>query len=270
VISRSKAFRIYPRRRSTASMGPVFTRAGMTSERSDAERADSGSGVLSEAPVRIVVVDDHALVREGTVVILERDPMLSVVGQAADGVEAVELICELRPDLAVVDIELPGLNGIEVVRAVHRRVPGIRFLVVSAYDDHAYLIEALAAGVAGYLLKTVSGRELVQAVRAAAGGSVVFDEGVSRRLTGTTVGGAPEAPVDLTPRETDVLAGMARGLSNRQIAVELGLGLRTVESHVSNVLSKLGSTSRTQAVLYTIRHHLVPSAAPAAEAAPPR
>lgn len=98
------------------------------------------------APVRVVVVDDHALVREGTVDILERDPMLSVVGQAADGEQAVELICQLRPDLAIVDVELPGMNGIEVVRAVHARADGIRFLIVSAYDDHAFLIEALAAG----------------------------------------------------------------------------------------------------------------------------
>jgi DNA-binding NarL/FixJ family response regulator len=213
------------------------------------------------APVRVVVVDDHALVREGTVHILERDPMLSVVGQAADGEEAVELICELRPDLAIVDVELPGMNGIEVVRAVHQRAAGIRFLIVSAYDDHAYLIEALAAGVAGYLLKTVSGRELVHAVRAAAGGSVVFDEGVTQRLTGTRARGVGQPPLDLTPRETDVLALVARGLSNRQIAAELGLGLRTVESHVSNVLSKLGLTSRTEAALYTIRHHLVSSRA---------
>lgn len=215
----------------------------------------------SVAPVRVVVVDDHALVREGTVDILERDPMLSVVGQAADGEEAVELICELRPDLAIVDIELPGINGIEVVRAVHQRVPGIRFLVVSAYDDHAYLIEALAAGVAGYLLKTVSGRELVHAVRAAAGGSVVFDEAVSQRLTGTRAQGVQQPSLDLTPRETDVLSLLARGLSNRKIAAELGLGLRTVESHVSNVLSKLGLTSRTEAALYTIRHHLVSTSA---------
>ena len=193
--------------------------------------------------------------------ILGRDPMLEVVGQAADGEEAVDLICELRPDLAIVDIELPGMNGIEVIRAVHQRAAGIRFLIVSAYDDHAYLIEALAAGVAGYLLKTVSGRELVHAVRAAAGGSVVFDEAVSQRLTGARAGGVQQPFMDLTPRETDVLSLVARGLSNRQIAAKLGLGLRTVESHVSNVLSKLGLTSRTEAALYTIRHHLVSSPA---------
>lgn len=230
-------------------------------ERPERELSGHVSCDAAGAPIRVVVVDDHTLVREGTVDILRRDPMLSVVGQAADGEEAVDLICELRPDLAIVDIELPGMNGIEVVRAVHQRTDGIRFLIVSAYDDHAYLIEALAAGVAGYLIKTVSGRELVNAVRAAAGGSVVFDEAVSQRLTGTRARSVQQPTLDLTPRETDVLSLLAGGLTNRRIAAELDLGLRTVESHVSNVLAKLGLTSRTEAALYALRHHLISSPA---------
>ena len=230
-------------------------------ERPERELSGHVSCDAAGAPIRVVVVDDHTLVREGTVDILRRDPMLWVVGQAADGEEAVDLICELRPDLAIVDIELPGMNGIEVVRAVHQRTDGIRFLIVSAYDDHAYLIEALAAGVAGYLIKTVSGRELVNAVWAAAGGSVVFDEAVSQRLTGTRARSVQQPTLDLTPRETDVLSLLAGGLTNRRIAAELDLGLRTVESHVSNVLAKLGLTSRTEAALYALRHHLISSPA---------
>ncbi len=206
-------------------------------------------------------MDDHALVREGTVEILERDPALTVVGQCDSGEEAVELICGLQPDVALVDIELPGITGIEVARAVQRRVAGVRFVVVSAYDDHAYVMEALAAGVSGYLLKTVTGRELLNAVRSVAGGTVVLDEGVSRRLAGTGAARGPgrpgpaRGPEKLTPRETDVLTLVAEGRSNRQIAAQLGLGVRTVETHVSSTLAKLGLRSRTEAALYCVDHH---------------
>lgn len=210
-------------------------------------------------PIRIVVVDDHSLVREGTVEILERYPQLAVVGQCDSGEEAVDLISELRPDVALVDIELPGMTGIEVVRELQQRGSAVRFLVVSAYDDHAYVIEALAAGVSGYLLKTVSGRELLNAVRSAAGGAVVLDERVSRRLNGAREAEARRPALELTARETDVLSLVARGRSNRQIAAQLGLGVRTVESHVSNTLAKLGLSSRTQAALYCIDHGLVSS-----------
>lgn len=206
-------------------------------------------------------MDDHALVREGTVEILERDPALTVVGQCDSGEEAVELICGLQPDVALVDIELPGITGIEVARAVQRRVAGVRFVVVSAYDDHAYVMEALAAGVSGYLLKTVTGRELLNAVRSVAGGTVVLDEGVSWRLAGTGAARGPgrpgpaRGPEQLTPRETDVLTLVAEGRSNRQIAAQLGLGVRTVETHVSSTLAKLGLRSRTEAALYCVDHH---------------
>lgn len=221
----------------------------------DAAAAEPASGAAG-GPLRVVVVDDHAMVREGTVGLLQRDPSISVIGQAATGEQAVELLCEMRPDIALVDVELPGISGIEVVRAVHQREVPIRFVVVSAYDDHAYVLEALRAGVSGYLLKTASGRELVSAVRAVGGGSVVFGEEIGQRLTGYATPRAERPPSDLTARESDVLSLIAAGLSNKQIAADLKLGLRTVESHVSNVLSKLGLTSRTEAALYAVRHHL--------------
>lgn len=211
-----------------------------------------------DRPLRLVVVDDHGLVREGTVELLERDPSLSVVGQASTGEEAVELICALNPDLVLVDIELPGMSGIDVVRAVARRAPAVRFLVVSAYDDQAYVLEALGAGASGYLLKTTTRRELIGAVHLAAGGGVVLDEAVGRKLAAQGDGG-PAPVAGLTPRESDVLVLIARGRSNKQIAIELGLGLRTVESHVSNVLAKLGLASRTEAALYALDHQVVPS-----------
>lgn len=226
--------------------------------RGDSNAVADASPVQPEGLVRIVVVDDHTMVREGTVDILERDPSLSVVGQAATGEEAVEMICRLRPDIALVDIELPGINGIEVVRTVGQRGVQVGFVIVSAYDDYAYVFEALRAGVSGYLLKTATGRDLVNAVRAAAGGTVVLGEGIAHKFTRPAASDDDGPPLDLTPRETDVLSLLSGGLSNKSIAAELGLGLRTVETHVSNVLSKLGLTSRTEAALYAVRHRPAP------------
>lgn len=205
------------------------------------------------------MVDDHALVREGTAELLGREPDLTVVGQAGSGEEAVELVRELRPDVALLDVALPGMSGIEVARALRSLDGEIRVVILSAYDDHAYLIEALDAGVAGYLLKTVSGRELVDAVRTVAGGAMVLGETVSRQLTGHWQAGGGTASSDLTARETDVLALVARGWSNKRIATELRLGQRTVESHVSNLLAKLGLESRTELALYAVNRRLVPA-----------
>jgi DNA-binding NarL/FixJ family response regulator len=217
----------------------------------DQAAAAAGSAVGSR-PVRIVVVEDHGLVREGTAELLGRDSGLSVVGQAGSAEEALELLSDLRPDIALVDVELPGMNGIALARAVSDRSPQTRVLILSAYDDYAYLIGALEAGVAGYLLKTSSARELADAVRTAAGGALVLDETLSRRLTRRWRSGPGTAV--LTARETDVLRLIARGLPNKQIASQLGLGLRTVESHVSSLLSKLGVSSRTEAALYAVSH----------------
>lgn len=215
--------------------------------------------VSGEHPIRIVVVEDHALVREGTAELLGRDPGLVVVGQAGSAEEALTLVQEVRPDVALVDVELPGMNGIAFARAVSEQVPSTRVLILSAYDDYAYVIGALEAGVAGYLLKTASARELAGAVHTAVGGALVLDEAISRRLTRRWRSGPATAAPALTTRETEVLRLLARGLPNKQIASELGLGLRTVESHVSNVLGKLGLTSRTEAALYAVSHHLASS-----------
>jgi DNA-binding NarL/FixJ family response regulator len=196
-------------------------------------------------------------VREGTVELLERDQELTVVGQAPSGEELLAAIDELRPDVAVIDIELPGMNGVALARELNRRVPEVRVLVVSAYDDYAYVTEALEAGASGYILKTASGRELVDAVRTVAGGALVVDAAIAQRLTRRWRDLEARPATDLTLRETDVLRLLARGMSNRQIAGELGLGVRTVESHVSNVLSKLGVSSRTEAALLAVSSHLV-------------
>lgn len=207
--------------------------------------------------ITIVVVEDHTLVREGTAELLDRAAGLRVIGQAGSAEEALGLVASAAPDVLLADVELPGMNGIDLARQVTSAHPGVRVLILSAYDDYAYVIGALEAGVAGYLMKTASARELRDAVRTAAGGALVLDRAISRRLTSRWSSAGPR-PGALTARETDVLRLIARGLSNKQIAGELRLGLRTVESHVSNLLGKLGLASRTEAALYAVSHRVAP------------
>lgn len=217
-----------------------------------------GGGAGGRTPIRVVVVDDHALVREGSVQLLEQELDLQVVGQAGSGEEALRLLEAVAPDVALVDVALPGMSGLELAREMIARGLGCRVLVVSAYDDYAYVSEALELGVGGYLLKTASARELVDAVRAVADGVVVLDAEVSVRLgRRSRNGSARPAAAALTSRETEVLALLARGRSNKEIAAELALGVRTVESHVSSLLAKLGVASRTEAVAYALSHRLV-------------
>ena len=207
----------------------------------------------------MAIVDDHALLREGTVQLLEQEADLQVVGQAGSGEAAFRLIDALHPDVALVDINLPDMSGLELARQVIAHQRGCRVLVVSAYDDYAYVSEAIDVGVGGYLLKTASARELVDAVRAVSDGVVVLDAGVSAHLRRRHRSGPDSSPgAALTARETDVLGQLARGRSNKEIAAELALGLRTVESHVSSVLAKLGVASRTEAVAYALSRRLVP------------
>ncbi len=206
--------------------------------------------------VRVVIVDDHALVREGTIQLLKQTPDLEVVGQAISGEEAMGVLESLLPDVALVDVNLPGMSGLELARMAAASLPEVRILILSAYDDYAYVAEALDIGVSGYLLKTASARELIDAVRAVAGGVFVLDRAVSTRLNRRVRSDSSNIGT-LTRRETDVLELLARGRSNKQIANELGLGLRTVEGHVSNVLAKLGVQSRTEAVAYALGRRLV-------------
>ncbi|MDE3065593.1 MAG: response regulator transcription factor [Acidobacteriota bacterium] len=207
-------------------------------------------------PVRIVIVEDHALVREGTVQLLRQVPDLDVVGEAGSGEDALRVLEELRPDVVLVDVNLPGMSGLELARRVAASLPDVRVLIVSAYDDYGYVAEAMDVGVGGYILKSASARELVDAVRAVADGVFVLDRAVSGRLSRRARSGATSVGA-LTPRETEVLTSLARGRTNKQIAVELDLGLRTVEGHVSNVLAKLGVQSRTEAVAFALGQHLV-------------
>lgn len=213
----------------------------------------------TDATITVAIVDDHAVVREGTRQLLEREAGIEVVGEVSTVAEAVATARRLVPALMVVDIELPDGSGVDIVRKVVESGLPVRCLMLSAHDDYVYVSEALAAGAAGYLLKTVSAAELVAAVRAVGLGGVVVDKALSRRLAGRHRQPEEQLAASLTSREFDVIRALVRGRSNKEIAAELGVGLRTVESYVSAVLAKLGVRSRTEATLFAIEHHLVSS-----------
>jgi len=225
----------------------------------DVRASDTANDVLGAERarvVRVVIVDDHSLVREGTGELLQKDDTIKVVGSAGSAEEALDIFANTPSDVALIDVNLPGQSGLELARQMSVQYPEIRAVILSAYDEFAYIAEALDIGVAGYLLKTASARELTDAVHAVFDGVFVLDRDVSKLLTrrhenATTPSG------NLTPRETDVLEQLAKGRSNKQIASTLQLGTRTVEGYVSNVLAKLGVTSRTEAVTHAISHHLV-------------
>lgn len=213
--------------------------------------------------ISIVLAEDHALVREGTRQILDRYPDLRVVGEAGDGSEALALIRRLQPDVAILDIRMPGLNAVAVTEQARSVSPHTRVLILTAYDDDDFVLAALEAGARGYLLKTARATELLQAVRTVHAGGMVLDPGVAgrmagpitRRQQGTQAAGAVES---LTPRELEVLQLAARGLRNREIAAELQVSTRTVEGHFSSILSKLGVPSRTAAVMMAYSRQWLP------------
>ncbi len=212
-------------------------------------------------PIRIVIADDHALVREGTRQILEDQPGLVVTGEAQDGEEAVAMVSRLQPDVVLMDIAMPKLNGIDATRLIKQSSPATSVLVLTAYDDDQYIYALLDAGAAGYLLKNVRGEELAHAVRAVAEGESVLHPAIAsrvfKRYTQLGQAAAPEGIEPLTDRESEVLLMAAKGLSNKMIARELSLSDRTVQVHLSNVFGKLGVASRTEAVITGLRRGLL-------------
>ncbi len=211
---------------------------------------------MQVSPIRVVVVDDHALHRDGTRQILEAHEDLHVVGDADSGELALALVNELQPDVVLLDIRLPGINGIEVTRRLARDHPDVRVILVSAYDDDEYVTGGLEAGAAGYLRKTAPGKELVQAVRAVASGANVLEPGLARRLLVSSR--QPQRTASsLTERELAVLQLLAAGLRNRDVATRLGISARTVDRHCDNIYAKLGVGSRTEAVVRAISNKLV-------------
>lgn len=204
--------------------------------------------------IRILVVDDHAVVREGLRTFLELQDGLVVVGEAGEGEEAVELALRLRPDVILMDLVMPGLDGVGAMRELRRRLPGARVIVLTSYLDDERLLPAIRAGAAGYLLKNVRPQELARAVRAGHAGEALIDPAVAARLVEAFADEPGEEwPERLTPREREVLELLGRGFANKRIALELGVGEKTVKTHVGHVLAKLGVSDRTQAALYAAR-----------------
>lgn len=211
----------------------------------------------TRAPIRILIADDHGMVRRGMRDYLELHDDLEVVGEAPDGASAVELAASLHPDVVVMDLLMPVLDGIEATAAIKAADPTVEVVALTSFVEEGRVIAAIEAGASGFLLKDADADDLAAAIRAAASGEMHLDPAVAgivaRRLRGGAAASAGTAPgnalATLTPREREVLDGVARGLSNRAIADELGITERTARTHVSNILAKLGLASRTQAAL---------------------
>ena len=198
--------------------------------------------------LRILLAEDHAVVREGTRKLLEQSPDLDVVGEAPGGAAVVEMAARLAPDVVLMDLGRPGMNGIEATRRIIRSGPGApRVLILSAYDDEDYVMAALEAGASGYLLKSAHTAEVVAAIRAVASGQLVLDPGVARHVVGRRAG---VGRAELSPRELDVVRLAATGGRTRDIAEQLGVSGRTVEATFTNVFNKLGVMTRAEAIVY--------------------
>ena len=204
---------------------------------------------MAMAALRVLLAEDHAVVREGTRQILERDGGLSVVGEAADGAEVVSMAESLHPDVVLLDLGLPVINGIEATRRILATDPNIRILVLSAYDDEDYVVAAIEAGVAGYLLKSAHASEVIAAIRAVASGQLVLHPAVARHVLGRRAEAGPGREA-LTPRELDVLRLAARGGRTRDIAEELAVSPRTVEASFTHIFDKLAVATRAEAIIY--------------------
>src|SRR5579859_656690 len=214
--------------------------------------------------IRLLLVDDHSVVRQGLRLFLKYDPDLEIVGEAADGAEALRLARELKPDVVLMDLLMPVMDGIAATAAIRRELPETEVLALTSVLEDASVVGAVRAGAIGYLLKDTQAEALCQAIKAAAAGQVQLTPKAAARLMQAI--SAPDSPEALTERETDVLRLLAQGYSNKHIANNLNNTEKTIKTHVSRILSKLGVQSRTQATLYAIRTGLVsPGSAEQAE-----
>jgi NarL family two-component system response regulator LiaR len=210
--------------------------------------------------VRVLIADDHGVVRQGLRLVLTLDPEIEVVGEARNGAEAVELAARVKPDVVLMDLLMPVMDGVAAIGAVRRARPETEVVALTSVLEDASVTSAIRAGAIGYLLKDTQGDEVCRAVKAAAAGQVQLSPKVAERLMRDIR--VPDSPEPFTPREVDVLRLLAMGLANKQIARELNVGEKTVKTHVSNLLQKLNVSSRTQAALYAAQAGIVPLDAP--------
>jgi NarL family two-component system response regulator LiaR len=206
--------------------------------------------------IRILIVDDHGVVRQGLRMYLALDPELEVVGEAANGAEALRLTHALKPDVVLMDLLMPVMDGIAATEAIRRERPEVEVIALTSVLEDSAVYGAMRAGAIGYLLKDTKADELCRAIKAAAAGQVQMSPSVAARLLREVP--APQQPEPLTERETEVLRQLAQGKSNKEIAAALVIAEKTVRTHVSNILAKLGVASRTQAALHAVRSGLVP------------
>ncbi|HWC41407.1 MAG TPA: response regulator transcription factor [Actinomycetota bacterium] len=216
-------------------------------------------------PIRILVADDQRVVREGLVMLLGLLAGVEVVGAAADGEQAAALAAELRPDVVLMDLRMPRLDGVQATRRLRDHHPEIAVIALTTYADDRSVVEALRAGARGYLTKDAGAEEIRHALEAVVRGDVALDPAVQRQLVDALAGGAagpgptaPALPDGLTPREAEVLALIAEGLTNAEIAGRLVVSEATVKSHINHLFAKIGARDRAQAVAYAYRHQLAP------------
>jgi two-component system, NarL family, response regulator LiaR len=209
-------------------------------------------------PIRVLIADDHGVVRQGLRMYLGSDPELEIIGEARDGAEAINLSRELHPDVVLMDLLMPGMDGIAATAAIRRQMPETEVVALTSVLEDASVVEAVRAGAIGYLLKDTDAHELRRAIKAAAAGQVQLAPQAAARLM-REVRAPEKSYAALTEREADVVKLLAQGKSNKEIAQALNIGEQTVKTHVSRILDKLGLSSRTQVVLYAIRIGLVPS-----------
>jgi DNA-binding NarL/FixJ family response regulator len=212
--------------------------------------------------IRLILADDHHVVRQGMRALLEAQPDLSVVGEATDGLQLVKMVEALQPDVALVDVTMPNLNGIEAARQISKRFPHTRVVMLSMHSSTAYVLRALRSGALGYVLKDASFQEVVQSIRAAAQGQRYLSAQVSGRVTEALLKGAdpsgPEAEHKLTDREREVLQLIAEGHTNVQIAEKLVISPRTVETHRARLMEKLSLNSQAELVRFAIQQGIIP------------
>ncbi len=211
---------------------------------------------MESKPIRILVADDHPVVRDGLVAMLSTQSDFQVVAEASSGQEAVEKAAALQPDVVLLDLEMPGMDGVEALKSLHARQPALRALVFTAFDTDERILGAVRAGAQGYLLKGAPREELFHAIRVVSGGGSLLQPVVASKLLQHMSNGSLKAPA-LTRREMEVLALLGQGMSNREIAEALVISERTAKFHVSSILSKLGASNRTEAVSIAVQQGLI-------------